>query len=93
MATRQISQKRKVLHRRWRVLRGAEREADPRARGGRLLPVRAPPYPRSNQSIGHFPEGGVEPYPERVNSRGLCAIARAESLRYKLLAGLAVRSL
>jgi hypothetical protein len=30
-------------------------------------------------------------YAEKVNNRGLCAIAQAESLRYKLLGGLAVR--
>ncbi|CAL5061693.1 unnamed protein product [Urochloa humidicola] len=39
----------------------------------------------------NFPEGGVELYAEKVNNRGLCAIAQAESLRYKLLGGLAVR--
>jgi len=38
-----------------------------------------------------FPENTVELYAERVQSRGLCAIAQCESLRYKLLAGLAVR--
>jgi len=38
-----------------------------------------------------FPEGSVELFAERVASRGLCAIAQAESLRYKLLGGLAVR--
>jgi hypothetical protein len=38
-----------------------------------------------------FPENGVELYAEKVNNRGLCAIAQAESLRYKLLGGLAVR--
>jgi len=38
-----------------------------------------------------FPEGSVELYAERVANRGLCAIAQAESLRYKLLGGLAVR--
>jgi small subunit ribosomal protein S3e len=38
-----------------------------------------------------FPEGQVELYAERVQNRGLCAIAQAESLRYKLLGGLAVR--
>ena len=38
-----------------------------------------------------FPEGTVELYAEKVNNRGLCAIAQAESLRYKLLGGLAVR--
>ncbi|KVH95756.1 K homology domain, prokaryotic type [Cynara cardunculus var. scolymus] len=40
-----------------------------------------------------FPENSVELYAERVNNRGLCAIAQAESLRYKLLGGLAVRRL
>jgi len=38
-----------------------------------------------------FPEGSVELFAERVANRGLCAIAQAESLRYKLLGGLAVR--
>ncbi|KAJ3054224.1 40S ribosomal protein S3 [Rhizophlyctis rosea] len=39
----------------------------------------------------NFPENTVELYAEKVNERGLCAIAQAESLRYKLLGGLAVR--
>ncbi|EHA8588985.1 40S ribosomal protein S3-3 [Cocos nucifera] len=39
----------------------------------------------------NFPENSVELYAEKVNNRGLCAIAQAESLRYKLLGGLAVR--
>jgi len=38
-----------------------------------------------------FPEGSVELYAEKVANRGLSAIAQAESLRYKLLGGLAVR--
>ena len=38
-----------------------------------------------------FQEGSVELYAEKVASRGLCAVAQAESLRYKLLGGLAVR--
>ncbi|KAG7484399.1 hypothetical protein MATL_G00048810 [Megalops atlanticus] len=38
-----------------------------------------------------FLEGSVELYAEKVATRGLCAIAQAESLRYKLLGGLAVR--
>lgn len=33
----------------------------------------------------------VELYAEKVAVRGLCAIAQAESLRYKLIGGLAVR--
>uniref|UniRef100_A0A803N3C9 Small ribosomal subunit protein uS3 C-terminal domain-containing protein n=1 Tax=Chenopodium quinoa TaxID=63459 RepID=A0A803N3C9_CHEQI len=36
-------------------------------------------------------ENTVELYAEKVNNRGLCAIAQCESLRYKLLGGLAVR--
>ncbi|KAI8848948.1 ribosomal protein S3 [Chytridium lagenaria] len=39
----------------------------------------------------NFPENTVELYAEKVNNRGLCAVAQAESLRYKLLGGLAVR--
>ncbi|KAF5478149.1 hypothetical protein F2P56_004733 [Juglans regia] len=38
-----------------------------------------------------FPENSVELYAEKINNRGLCAIAQAESLRFKLLGGLAVR--
>ncbi|PLW07597.1 hypothetical protein PCASD_22260 [Puccinia coronata f. sp. avenae] len=38
-----------------------------------------------------FPEGSVELYAEKVQQRGLCAVAQCESLRYKLLGGLAVR--
>merc|ERR1712174_126724 len=39
----------------------------------------------------NFPEGTVELYAEKEATRGLCAIAQAESLRYKLIGGLAVR--
>merc|ERR1711962_573221 len=39
----------------------------------------------------NFPEGSVELYAEKVATRGLCAIAQAESLRYNLIGGLAVR--
>mmetsp|Transcript_5371 Transcript_5371/g.13031 ORF Transcript_5371/g.13031 Transcript_5371/m.13031 type:complete len:227 (+) Transcript_5371:127-807(+) len=35
--------------------------------------------------------GSVELFAEKVNNRGLSAIAQAESLRYKLVGGLAVR--
>lgn len=38
-----------------------------------------------------FREGMVELFAERVNNRGLCAMAQAESLKFKLLEGLAVR--
>ena len=39
----------------------------------------------------NFPENGVELFAERVASRGLNAQIQAESLKYKLLGGLAVR--
>jgi len=39
----------------------------------------------------NFQVGQVELYAEKVNSRGLCAVAQCESLRYKLVGGLAVR--
>jgi small subunit ribosomal protein S3e len=38
-----------------------------------------------------FAENAVELYAERVGNRGLSAQAQAESLKYKLLGGLAVR--
>jgi len=38
-----------------------------------------------------FAVGTIELYAEKVGVRGLCAIAQAESLRYKLVGGLAVR--
>merc|ERR1712023_24086 len=38
-----------------------------------------------------FPENSVELFAERVDNRGSCAMAQAESLRYKLIGGLAVR--
>jgi len=38
-----------------------------------------------------FGEGQVELYADKVEKRGLSAIAQAESLRYKLLEGMAVR--
>lgn len=38
-----------------------------------------------------FETGSVELYAEKVADRGLCAQAQAESLKYKLLGGLAVR--
>ncbi|KAL1917633.1 40S ribosomal protein uS3 [Calcarisporiella thermophila] len=38
-----------------------------------------------------FPENTVELYAEKVSNRGLCAVAQCESLKYKLLQGLAVR--
>ncbi|VDK67717.1 unnamed protein product [Onchocerca ochengi] len=38
-----------------------------------------------------FADGTVELYAEKVTNRGLCAVAQCESLRYKLVGGLAVR--
>jgi len=38
-----------------------------------------------------FAEGSIELYAEKVPNRGLSAIAQCESLKYKLLGGLAVR--
>ena len=38
-----------------------------------------------------FPAGSLELYAEKVQYRGLSAVAQAESLRYKLLGGLAMR--
>eukprot|EP00922_Rhytidocystis_sp_ex-Travisia-forbesii_P070635 GHVS01105484.1.p1 GENE.GHVS01105484.1~~GHVS01105484.1.p1 ORF type:complete len:236 (+),score=20.20 GHVS01105484.1:95-802(+) len=38
-----------------------------------------------------FPPDSVELFAERVENRGLCSMAQAESLRYKLMKGLAVR--
>ncbi|RPA79735.1 cytoplasmic ribosomal protein subunit S3 [Ascobolus immersus RN42] len=38
-----------------------------------------------------FPENSVSLYASKVQARGLCAVAQCESLRYKLLNGLAVR--
>ncbi|XP_066596463.1 small ribosomal subunit protein uS3A [Prorops nasuta] len=39
----------------------------------------------------NFKDQEVDLYAEKVATRGLCAIAQAESLRYKLIGGLAVR--
>merc|ERR1712078_187782 len=38
-----------------------------------------------------FPDSSVELYAERVNNRGLCAIAQCESVKFKLIGGLACR--
>jgi len=55
-------------------------------KGRRILELTAVVQKRFN-----FPEGSVELFAERVNNKGLCAVAQAESLRYKLIEGLAVR--
>nr|BAK00385.1 predicted protein [Hordeum vulgare subsp. vulgare] len=38
-----------------------------------------------------YPENSIELFAQKVVSRGLCAIAQAESLRYKLMGGFPVR--
>lgn len=43
------------------------------------------------QKRWNFAENSVELYAEKVANRGLCAVAQCESLRYKLMGGLAVR--
>mgnify|MGYP001119064416 CR=1 FL=1 len=48
-------------------------------------------YSFHSLSSFNFPEGSVELYAEKIATRGLSAIAQCESLRYKLLGGLAVR--
>lgn len=39
----------------------------------------------------NIPEHSVELYAEKVATRGLCAIAQAESLRYKLIGGMSLQ--
>ena len=47
-----------------------------------------------NKSVcGHSNVVLIQLYAEKVAARGLCAIAQCESLRYKLIGGLAVRRL
>lgn len=38
-----------------------------------------------------FDEGKIELYADKIETRGLCAIAQCQSIRYKLIGGLAVR--
>ena len=38
-----------------------------------------------------FPEGAVKLFAEKMENRGLSAIAQCESMKYKLLSGLPVR--
>ena len=56
-------------------------------------PVCSHPSPRNPSSSRsfNFTDGAVELYAERVANKGLCAQAQAESLKYKLIGGLAVR--
>merc|ERR1712110_990629 len=53
-------------------------------------PFPACPYLPPIRRFGFLP-GSVELYAEKVLFRGLCAVAQAESLKFKLLGGLAVR--
>lgn len=39
----------------------------------------------------NFAEGTVELYAEKIQNKGLCAVSQCESLKFKLLSGLAVR--
>lgn len=55
-------------------------------RGQRIRELTAVVQKRFN-----FPEGYVELFAERVQSRALCAVAQAESLAFKLQGGLPVR--
>uniref|UniRef100_A0A7E4V773 40S ribosomal protein S3 n=1 Tax=Panagrellus redivivus TaxID=6233 RepID=A0A7E4V773_PANRE len=55
-------------------------------RGRRIRELTSVVQKRFGQSAG-----GVELYAEKVSHRGLCAVAQCESLRYKLVGGLAVR--
>ncbi|KAF6140540.1 hypothetical protein GIB67_035567 [Kingdonia uniflora] len=78
--------------RRWGLLRGAQRGPNENLqkmgeKGRRIRELTSVVQKRFK-----FPDNSVELYAEKVNNRGLCAIAQAESLRYKLLGGLAVRS-
>lgn len=41
--------------------------------------------------MSHITADVFQLYAEKVATRGLCAIAQCESLRYKLIGGLAVR--
>lgn len=56
-----------------------------------LAPTHSHTQPLHNHSRFGFAPKKVELYAEKVPNRGLCAQAQAESLRYKLLGGLAVR--
>lgn len=53
--------------------------------------MNSPLHTVNNTHSFNFPDGVVELFAEKVASRGLCAQAQAESLKYKLLGGLAVR--
>ncbi|KAE9549576.1 hypothetical protein FO519_007218 [Halicephalobus sp. NKZ332] len=55
-------------------------------RGRRIRELTAVVQKRFGGSVGT-----VELYAEKVGNRGLCAVAQCESLRYKLIGGLAVR--
>merc|ERR1712144_39802 len=68
------------------IIRATRTQNAPGEKGRRLRELTAVVQKRFN-----FPPGSVELYAEKVLNRGLCAVAQAESLRYKLLGGLAVR--
>lgn len=39
----------------------------------------------------HYAPGAVELYVEKITNKGLCAVSQCESLKFKMLSGLAVR--
>eukprot|EP00695_Tsukubamonas_globosa_P003531 TRINITY_DN67_c0_g1_i5.p2 TRINITY_DN67_c0_g1~~TRINITY_DN67_c0_g1_i5.p2 ORF type:complete len:237 (+),score=147.05 TRINITY_DN67_c0_g1_i5:52-711(+) len=68
------------------VIRATRTQSVLGERGRRIKELTAVVQKRFN-----FKEGAVELYAERVASRGLSAMVQAESLKFKLLSGLAVR--
>merc|ERR1712137_1448078 len=57
----------------------------------RVTPMRTEVIIRATRTQNVLGENSVELYAEKVANRGLCAVAQCESLRYKLIGGLAVR--
>merc|ERR1711972_283147 len=68
------------------IIRATRTREVPGDKGRRIRELTAVVQKRYN-----FPENSVELFAERVENRAACAMAQCESLRYKLLGGLAVR--
>merc|ERR1712065_72535 len=68
------------------IIKATQTQAVLGERGRRIRELTALVQQRFN-----FPDGSIELYAQKVQNRGLCAIAQAESLRYKLAGGLPVR--
>eukprot|EP00736_Rhodelphis_marinus_P006962 Rmarinus@m.14672 len=68
------------------IIRATRTQAVLGEKGRRIQELSAAVRKRFN-----FPEDSVVLFAEKVMHRGLCAVAQCESLRYKLLGGLAVR--